>query len=139
MLKKVVILLFFIIIGLWSNAQVVINELDSDNPSSDDHEFIELKSSIPNFSLNGYVIVFYSGTGTGLIKTSYKSIDLDGFSTDVNGIIHFGNPLVTPTPAITFPANTIFNNPCAVALYLANAVDFPFGTTAISTNLIDSM
>lgn len=29
--------------------QVVINELDSDTPSTDDKEFIELKSATPNF------------------------------------------------------------------------------------------
>lgn len=138
MVRKIILalVLFF---SVMLHSQVVINELNADNPSTDDHEFVELKSTTPNFSLNGYVIVLFSGTATGLSKTSYKAIDLDGYSTDVNGIIHFGNAAVSPTPAATFPANTVFNNPCAVALYLGNATDFPTGTTAINTNLVDSL
>lgn len=138
MFKKIAFLLFFII-GINSNAQIVINELNADNPSSDEREFVELKSVTPNFSLNGYVIVFFSGTGTGLVKTSYKTIDLDGYTTDINGIIHFGNAGVSPTPSGTFASNTIFNNPCAVGLYFGSDTDFPFGTTAVANNLIDSL
>ena len=138
MIRKI-ILAFALISSVMLHSQVVINELNADNPSTDDHEFIELKSVTPNFSLNGYVIVLFSGTTTGLVKTSYKAIDLDGYTTDINGIIHFGNAAVSPTPAAIFPANTIFNNPCAVALYLGNASDFPTGSTAIAANLIDSL
>jgi len=135
--KIVLVLALFTSIILHS--QVVINELNADNPSTDDHEFIELKSITPNFSLNGYVLVLFSGTSTGLVKTSYKAIDLDGYSTDVNGIIHFGNAAVSPTPAATFPANTLYNNANAVALYVGNATDFPTGTSANTNNLIDSL
>ena len=45
----------------FSNAQIVINELDSDTNSTDVKEFIELKSNVPNFILDGYVIVFFNG------------------------------------------------------------------------------
>jgi hypothetical protein len=41
-------------------AQVVINEIDTDTPSSDVLEFVEIKSTTPNFSLNGYVLVFFN-------------------------------------------------------------------------------
>ena len=78
-------------------SQVVINEIDADNPGSDNKEFVELKSSLPNFSLNGYVLVFFNGqTGAGTL--SYYSLDLDGYTTDVNGIFHFGNSQVSPSP-----------------------------------------
>ena len=69
-----------------SNAQIVINELDSDTPSTNDKQFIELKSTAANFSLNGYVLVFFNGTGS-LANKSYFVVDLDGLTTDVNGKI----------------------------------------------------
>jgi hypothetical protein len=88
--------------------QVVINELDSDTPSTDDKEFIELKSTTSNFSLDGYVLVFFNGnmSSTTALK-SYYTIDLNGLTTDANGIILIGNKLVSPTPDKIFPDNTI--------------------------------
>ena len=49
---------FFLFFGFISSAQVVINEIDADNPGNDVYEFVELKSSTPNFPLDGYVLVF---------------------------------------------------------------------------------
>jgi hypothetical protein len=129
------ILLFFFCI---TNAQVVINELDSDTPGTDTMEFIELKSETPNFPLDGYVLVFYNASTSGTSALSYLAIDLDNYSTDVNGIIHFGNPLVSPTPAIIIPNNTIQNGPDGVALYLGDAVDFPTNTIAHTTGLVNA-
>lgn len=136
MFKKILSLLFFISFS-FSNAQVVINELDADTPSTDNEEFIELKSATPNFSLDGYVLVFYNGSTTGLTSTSYFALDLDGQITDINGIIHFGNSQVSPTPKIIFPRATIQNGPDAVGLYFANASDFPTNTVATAAGLID--
>jgi|GEM_PF-6691960 len=50
MIKKI---LFFVLIYNLGFSQVVINEVDSDTPSSDVKEFVELKSSTANFSLDG--------------------------------------------------------------------------------------
>jgi hypothetical protein len=140
-MKKITFLLISLFCTLSSFSQVVINEIDADTPSSDILEFIELKSNTPNFSLNGYVLVFFNGGSTSPYSgtLSYFAIDLDGYTTDINGIIHFGNPTVSPTPAGTFPITTIQNGPDAVALYLGNATDFPLNTTALSTNVIDAM
>ncbi len=140
-MKKTTFLLVSFLCALSSFSQVVINEIDADTPSSDILEFIELKSNTPNFSLNGYVLVFFNGGSTSPFTgtLSYFAIDLDGYTTDINGIIHFGNPTVSPTPAGTFPITTIQNGPDAVALYLGNATDFPTATTAVSTNLIDAL
>ena len=138
MFKKILSLLFFISFS-FSNAQVVINELDADTPSTDNEEFIELKSATPNFSLDGYVLVFYNGSTTGLTSTSYFALDLDGQITDINGIIHFGNSQVSPTPKIIFPRATIQNGPDAVGLYLGNASDFPTNTAATAVGLVDSI
>jgi len=121
------------------HGQVVINEVDADTPSADDKEFIELKSATPNFSLDGYVLVFFNGTTAGTGTASYYAVDLDSYITDINGIIHFGNPLVSPTPAILIPNANIQNGPDAVALYQGNAVDFPLNTTATTVGLIDAL
>lgn len=129
----------FLFFGFISSAQVVINEIDSDTPGSDLLEFIELKSITPNFSLDGYVLVFFNETNT----SCYYAYDLDGFTTDLNGIAHFGNSQVTPSPIGIFSNGRIQNGPDVVALYLGNASDFQFaiqpGTIATTTNLIDAL
>lgn len=125
---------------IFSNAQIVINEIDPDTNSTDVKEFIELKSNVPNFSLNGYVIVFFNGGSSPYVGTSsYYAIDLNGLVTDGNGIILIGNPQVTPSASYIIPQNSIQNGPDAVAIYLGNASDFPLNTTAIATNLIDAL
>ncbi len=120
--------------------QVVINELDSDTPSTDDKEFIELKSATPNFPLDGYVLVFFNGNaGSTTANKSYYTIGLNGLTTDANGIILIGNSLVSPAPDKIFPDNIIQNGADGVGLYLGNASDFPDDTMATTTNLIDAL
>jgi hypothetical protein len=130
---------FFLFFSFFSSAQVVINEIDADTPGSDLLEFVELKSVSPNFSLDGYVLVFFNETNS----SCYYAYDLDGFITDINGIIHFGNSQVTPAPAGIISNNRIQNGPDVVALYLGNASDFQYvvqpGTLATATNLIDAV
>lgn len=137
MLKKI-FYSFVFILSFSSYGQVVINELDSDTPSTDDKEFIELKSSVPNFSLNGYVLVLFNGTGSQA-NLSYYVIDLDGLTTDVNGISVIGNSLVSPVPNKFLPDNIFQNGPDGVALYFGNSTDFPNLTPATTTNLIDAL
>lgn len=134
MKTKLLCILFFLTYWL-SNGQVVINEIDPDTPSADTKEFVELKSTVPNFSLNGYVLVFFNGSNS----LSVYSIDLDGYSTDINGNFLVGNSQVFPSPAIIFPDSKLENGPDGVALYLANGSDFPLNTPATSTNLVDAV
>lgn len=136
MFKKLLILLSFSTIV---NAQVVINELDADTPSTDVLEFIELKSATPNFSLSGYSLVFFNGLTAGTGTLSYYAIDLDGYTTDINGIFLIGNSAVSPAPQTIFTNNIIQNGPDVIALYQANSSDFPINTPATSTNFIDGM
>ena len=128
--------MFFII--QQSVAQIVINELDCDTPGIDDQEFVELKSDTPNFSLDGYVVVFFNGSASGG-DSSYMTIDLDGYQTDVNGLLLIGSDTVQPFPQLLIGANTIQNGADAVAIYLGNNFDFPEGTLATQTNLIDAL
>ena len=123
-----------------SNAQIVINEIDSDTPSIDDKEFIELKSNVPNFPLDGYVLVCFNGNpASSTANKSYYTLDLDGLSTDVNGLILIGSTLVSPVPEKIFGDNLIENGADAIAIYLGDFEDFPDGTLATSMNLIDAV
>ena len=136
MLQKLLTILSFLLFNI-SFSQVFINEIDSDNSGFDTMEFVELKSTVANFSLDGYVLVFFNETN----NLSYFAIDLDGFTTDVNGIIHFGNSLVSPPPssAAIFTNSTIQNGPDVIAIYLGNDTDFPTNTLATTSNLIDAV
>lgn len=139
--QKLLILLSFLFSLLNYSQTVVINEIDADTPGFDNLEFIELKSfdaggvALPNYSLDGYVLVFYN-EGTQL---SYFAFDLDGYTTDINGIAHFGNSGVSPGPMGSFPNSTIQNGPDVVALYLGNDTDFPSNSVPTTTNLVFSL
>ncbi len=134
-------LFLFFMTSYFSYSQVVINEIDPDTPSTDQKEFIELKSTTPNFSLNGYVLVFFNATSTSPYAgtLSYNAIDLDGYSTDTNGNFLIGNVLLSPTPALSMLDATLQNGPDAIALYQANDTDFPLNTPAIATGLVHAI
>jgi hypothetical protein len=113
----------------------VINELDANQTgSTDPFEFVELAGPA-NLSLNGLVVVFFNGN----TDTSYRSFDLDGWQLGPTGYFLIGNAGVVPTPDIIFPDTTLQNGADGVALYAANATDFPNGTPVTAANLIDAI
>lgn len=121
---------------------IVINEIDSDTPSIDTKEFIELKTQTPNFSLNGYVLVCFNGnpnSGSNTALRSYYTMGLDGLTTDENGLVLIGSNDVSPYPARTFGDNLLQNGADAVAIYSGSYSDFPDGTLATTTNLIHAL
>jgi hypothetical protein len=119
-----------------SFSQVVINELDCDSPGAETHEFLELLSETPNYPLDGLVVVFFNGSESGG-NSSYFTVDLDGFATDVNGLLLIGSNSVSPVPQYLIAENVIQNGPDAVAIYQADDLDFPEGTLATIDNLVD--
>ncbi|HET8809513.1 MAG TPA: endonuclease [Flavobacteriaceae bacterium] len=132
---------YFFVLFLISNlgfSQVVINELDSDSDSIDNLEFIELKTGSPFQALDGYVVVLFNGSSSGN-DSSYFTYDLDGFTTNINGTLVIGSSNVSPVPAGLIFENTIQNGADAVAIYQASFTDFPEGTLATTTNLIDAL
>lgn len=137
-MKKIVVLFSFIMFCQIILSQIVINELDSDTQGIDDKEFIELKSDTPNFSLDGYIVVLFNGSSNGM-DSSYFTIDLNGFTTDVNGLLLIGSNTVVPFPQLLISQNVIQNGADAVAVYQANVLDFPDRTLATQTNLIDAL
>ena len=129
----------WIAVVMMSNAligQLVINELDADTPGIDNMEFLELLSDTPNFPLDGYVVVFFNGSENGA-NSSYFTVDLDSYVTDVNGLLLIGSNSVSPVPQYLIPENTIQNGADAVAIYQANAFNFPDNTVATIDNLVD--
>jgi len=132
------ITLFFLIFHYVLFSQIVINEVDCDTPSTDTKEFIELKTDTAYFDLNGYVVVLFNGSTNGG-NSSYYSIDLDGYTTDINGLLLIGSIDVSPIPQLIIPTSIIQNGADAVAVYLGNSYDFLEGTLATTTNLIDAL
>lgn len=124
----------------FTEAQIFINELESDSPGIDDREFIEIRTIQPNTSLNGYILVFFNGNASSsTANLSYYAVSLSGIVTDLNGIATIGNNLVSPVPDLILPDNTIQNGEDAVAIYQASITDFPEGTLANTTNLIHAL
>lgn len=133
-MKKITLLLALFIASI-SYGQIVINEVDSDQTSTDTTEFVELLSDTPNFSLNGYIVVLFNGSS----DTSYETVDLTGFTTDANGYFIIGSDATPGVDIMLGPDNTIQNGTDAVAIYQDSAATFPDGTAATTTNLIDAV
>ena len=138
MLKKLLCLMALACFSV-SNAQIVINELDANTPSTDVKEFIELKTPASFTALDGYVLVLFNGSASGLTNLSYYAVDLDGLVTDGNGNVLLANALVNPSGSYTIPDGMVQNGPDAAAIYLGNADDFPTNTPASTTNLINAL
>ena len=137
LMKNTFTLLFILFIGVSSFAQIVINELDCDTPSTDDKEFVELLSETPNFPLDGYVLVFFNGSVSGA-NLSYFTIDLDGYVTDINGLLLIGSNSVSPVPQLLISESVIQNGADAVAIYQADDLDFEEPTLAyVDETLVD--
>lgn len=131
-------LLLFCCSYLCAHGQIVINELDVDSPSTDTMEFIELLTDTPEQSLNGYVLVLFNGSDNGG-DSSYFALDLDGLTSDVNGVLLIANQDVSPVGDFILFDNTIQNGADAVAIYQANGTDFPDGTLATTGDLVDAI
>lgn len=137
MQRFLIVLVLFVFHNTWSQV-LIINELDPDTPSTDTAEFVELKSQTPNFPTDGYILVFFNGSSSGA-DSSYMVIDLDGYQTDNNGLLVIGSEGVYPFPQLLISENVIQNGADAVGIYQASVSDFPEGTLATQTNLIDAM
>ncbi|MDC8002223.1 T9SS type A sorting domain-containing protein [Aequorivita todarodis] len=118
-----------------SFSQIRINEVDSDQTGTDVTEFVEILSDSPNFSLEGYLVVFYNGTD----DESYKTVDLTGYVTDSEGFFIIGSSATPGVDIAIGTSNTIQNGPDAIAIYQDSASNFPNGTPVTNVNLIDAI
>lgn len=140
MLKQLLFWTLFFAFNVLIAQQLVINELDANDASSDDEEFIELKSLTPNFSTDGYILVFFNGNNTSAGNDlSYLALDLNGYTTDNNGLLVLGNLNVSPFPQVLLSDGLFQNGPDAVAIYQTSINSFPGETPATTTNIIDAL
>jgi len=107
-----------------------INEVDSDQVSTDADEFVELFGD-PNLALDGISLVFFNGNG----DNAYMVFDLDGFTTDANGFFIVGN-IAGAEIAFSGSTGAIQNGADGVALYLG---DFNNGDPATQASIIDAL
>ncbi|MCY4044453.1 MAG: ExeM/NucH family extracellular endonuclease [Cellvibrionales bacterium] len=116
----------------------VINEVDADNPGADTAEFVELfDGGTGHVALDGYSLVFFNGND----DQSYFVQDLDGFSSNHVGffvICGDANHVANCDLAVS-GSFQIQNGADAVAIYQADATDFPSGTQVSTANLIDAL
>tara|TARA_R110002051_G_scaffold15064_2_gene47620 strand:+ start:7428 stop:13370 length:5943 start_codon:yes stop_codon:yes gene_type:complete len=104
------------------SSNILINEVDADQDSTDGTEFIELyDGGVGNSSLDGLVVVLYNGSN----DLSYNAIDLDGYTTNANGYFVIGSADVANVDLVAFTTNGIQNGADAVALYTGDAASFP--------------
>lgn len=118
-----------------SFSQIRINEVDVDQEGTDVTEFVEILSDSPNFSLEGYIVVFYNGTD----DESYKRVDLTGYVTDSEGFFIIGSSATPGVDISIGTSNTIQNGPDAIAIYQDEVSNFPNGTPVTNVNLIDAI
>lgn len=100
-----------------------------------DRRFVELYDGggggVP---LDGLVLVMFGGD-TGM---SYQAVDLDGGSTTPNGYFVVGSSLV-PNVDLVIGGSLPIESYGAIALYQGDAVDFPNGSAATVTGLVDAV
>ncbi|MDG1270563.1 MAG: endonuclease I, partial [Ulvibacter sp.] len=75
-MKKITLLVAMLFATLTIAQNIKIVEIDADQTSTDDMEFLEILTESSNQSLNGYIVVFYNGNS----DQSYRTLDLTGFS-----------------------------------------------------------
>ena len=134
-MKKITLLVAMLFATLTIAQNIKIVEIDADQTSTDNMEFLEILTESSNQSLNGYIVVFYNGSN----DTSYETIDLTGFSSDSNGYFIIGSDLFPGADVIMGPDNTIQNGADAIAIYSADAANFPNGTSVTSSSLLDAV
>ncbi|MCP5324839.1 MAG: ExeM/NucH family extracellular endonuclease [Oceanospirillaceae bacterium] len=126
-------------LSLNAGATLLINEVDSDNPSTDTAEFIELyDGGVGNTDLSAYSLVLFNGSN----DLSYQTIDLTGKSTNNSGyfvVCGDASQVANCDYDISPDSNLIQNGADAVALYQAAATDFPNNSAISTTNLVDAL
>ncbi|PKQ63072.1 hypothetical protein BZG02_09905 [Labilibaculum filiforme] len=114
-------------------SNILINELDCDQLSTDTFEFVELyDGGAGNTSLEGYILVFYNGSN----DLSYATYDLTGLTTNTDGFFVIGNVAVANV-GMVISDNSLQNGADAVALYKAPAANFPNNTALTTESLVD--
>jgi hypothetical protein len=121
-------------------ANFVINEVDADQTSTDNAEFIEIyDGGAGSTDLSGLVVVMYNGSD----DASYTpAVDLDGFSTGADGFfVICGDAANVPGCDLDLSPDTnlVQNGADAVTLRVGDAADFPNDTPVSTAGLLDAL
>jgi predicted extracellular nuclease len=115
---------------------VLINEVDSDTPSTDSLEFVELyDGGMGNTALDGAVVVLYNGNG----DTVYEAFDLDGYATDADGYFVIGSVAGADLYVDPGSSGWLQNGADAVTVYAGDGADFPDGAAVTTDGLVDAI
>ena len=134
-LQRVLTVLFFaMFVAQSADSQIVINELDPSGPGIDDMEFVELYGN-PNDDLAGFTVVIFNGSNA----QSNNTFDLTGYSLNANGFFLIGGPNLPQADFVVNQTNWLQVGQEAVAIYDANASDFPDGTPVTNEDLLDAI
>jgi len=83
-------------------------------------------------------MVLFNGSSSGG-NQSYIAYNLDGITTDVNGIVVLGGPQLTPSADEILAINFFQNGTDAVGIYVGDETDFPDQSLATTSNLVDAI
>jgi predicted extracellular nuclease len=116
---------------------IIINEVDSDTPSYDALEFIELyDGGVGNMALDGLVVVLFNGSDDAAYDPAF---DLDGFTTDADGYFVIGSVAGADIYVDPGDYGWLQNGADAVALYSGDGADFPNDTPVTTDGLLDAL
>lgn len=115
---------------------LVINEVDCDQTSTDSGEFVEVSAGSAGIDLTGYVLVLYNGSNDKV----YRRVELSGLTNDA-GMLLVGPAGFAPEPQANWggATNQLQNGADAVGLHQGTADDFPSGSDAGNSSLIDAV
>ena len=118
---------------------VLINEVDSDQASTDTAEFVELSDGgVGGTDLSGLTLVLFNGSN----DLSYGAFDLDGQVTGDDGFFVLCGDAANVANCdldVSPDSNLVQNGADAVALYRADETDFPNGTAVTTDGLVDAL
>ncbi|XP_033624936.1 uncharacterized protein LOC117288251 isoform X2 [Asterias rubens] len=113
-----------------------LNEIRISRQDAPNGDFVEIyDGGFGGVNLDGMVLVLYSSQG----ESSYKTIDLNGMSTDSSGFVVIGPRSVQSSGILVDEDHWFQGEAGAVAIHKGSSGDFPAGTQASTTNLMDAV
>ncbi|KAI8489670.1 hypothetical protein Bbelb_325760 [Branchiostoma belcheri] len=136
-MEKPLAILLLAVVQLTSST-LIINEINADNPGTDNVEFIELHNTgNETVAMDTYTLVLYNGNG----DVAYDVIRLTGQSIPAFGYFVIGSRDVDPTPqfVLASSSNLFQNGPDAIALYSGNPSRYTSGMAVTADGLVDAV
>jgi len=121
-MKHLFTLVMLGLFGQVSNAQY-ISEIDADQPSTDNMEFVELTGT-PGAAMTGLSLAFVNGSN----DETNNCIDLSGETFPADGVFVVGSATVPNVDLVVWTSNGMQNGVEAVVLFMGSCTSNPNGT-----------